>query len=58
MNSSAFVRHLFDDIRTRFPDKSVFEVVEDVENLLVRLVKAADVVPQPDAVAKPAGPQS
>ena len=46
MNTSAFVRHLFDGIRARFPDKSVFEVVEDVEKLIGRLVKAADAAPQ------------
>ncbi|MCJ2019452.1 hypothetical protein MKK84_18755 [Methylobacterium sp. E-065] len=52
MNTSAFVRHLFDDIRARFPDKSVFDVVEDVEKLVERLVKAAEAAPQAAAVAQ------
>lgn len=51
MNTSAFVRHLFDDIRARFPEKSVFDVVEDVEKLVERLVKAAEAAPQAAAVA-------
>jgi hypothetical protein len=52
MHTNAFVRHLFDDIRQRFPDKSVFEVVKVVEKLVEQPVKAAEIAPWAAAVPK------
>jgi hypothetical protein len=45
MNTSAFVRLLFDEIRRTHPDKTIFEVVADVEQMIERLVKAAAAAP-------------
>ncbi len=57
MNALAILQHAYASIAKAFPDKTAFQIVEDVEQIASRIAAAAQVVDSALVAKAPSQPQ-